>query len=96
MGIEYNLNYEEKLIVVGNRLDKLEAKFDRSGSRCTMFQMKNGDANLSIINNVDTANEEAISISLSDEDADKLFEFLKNRYELRKEYKQINDKMRPF
>ena len=94
--MKYELSPEEKITIVKNRLDSLDTDFSRSGTDLTIFQIPNGDAMLTIVSDGGSPSEKSMSIAISDEDADKMYKFLKERYELRKELKQINDKMRPF
>ena len=94
--MKYELSPEEKIIVIKNRLATLDADFSRSGTDVTMFQMDNGDAMLTLISDGGSPSEKSMSVSICDADANVLYEFLKNRYELKKELNQINDKMIPF
>jgi hypothetical protein len=80
--MQYELSDEEKLEVVKKRLNALNLNVTRSGSNLTLFNMDNGEINLSIF---DEVNDRAYAMSLNDEALDEMYKYLKQRHELKKE-----------
>lgn len=83
------LSNEEKLEIINKRLNTLNLSVTRSGSNLTLFNMDNGEVNLSIF---DEVNDRASAITLNDETLDEMYKYLKQRHVLKKELSFLTKK----
>jgi hypothetical protein len=95
--MRYELNEEEKLMIVQKRLENIDLTIERSGNKLTATNI-NKDVLVAIEQEVN-GEKKAFGITLNDIQSKQLYEFLKNRYELKKELEDLQNperRSRPF